>query len=288
MYKILLDDNFYRNTIAQNRYLDKLIQAIKDYFDAKIIIFEPFYKKNVSYSLSFMSQAINRKILETEKVEKCDLNNVVNTSNVFLENMSFTQSFIGKVKYIMDVYPNDILIIPLVYSIKNRELATRNLDDCIFFIGNYDEEVKSNIADWIATNNELIHIPNSSYNNKFPAQKLCNGYNEWRSEILQPSYSGDKISDFAKIGFEVAIRNNYFYDSQLTALNKKRAKKDKKGHSPKRQVFVNQAKDIYLSTDFENGGFEVYNRNAVHQGQYKFNGDFEKDPDNNSHPLFLK
>ena len=287
MYKILLDDNFYRNTLAQNEYLDKLIQAIKDYFDATIIFFEPFYKRNISYNLSSMSQKINKKLLATEKVEKCDLNNVVNESDPFLESMSFTQLFIGKIKYIINTYPNDIIIIPLIYSTRNRELIVKNVDDCIFFIGNYDEEVESNIANWIV-NNHLIHISDSCFENKFPAAKLCNGYNEWRSEILQPSYSGDKISDFTKIGFEVAIRNHYIYDSQLTALNKKKAKKDKKGRSPKRQVFINQTRDTYLSTDFENGGFEVYNKNAVHQGQYKFNGDFEKEPNDNSHPLFLK
>lgn len=287
MYKILLDDNFYRNTLEQNRYLDKLLQTIKDYFDAKIIIFEPFYKKNISYHLPSMSQNINRKILETEKMEKYDLNDVVDASDSFLENMSFTQSFIGKIKYIIDIYPNDILIIPLIYSIKNRELVVKGLDDCIFFIGNYDEEVKSNIADWICKN-ELIHIPKSSFDNKFPAKDLCNGYNEWRSEILQSSYSGQKISDFTQIGIEVAIRNHYIYDAKLTALNKRRAKKDKKERSPKRQVFINQARDVYLSTDFLHGGFEVYDKNAVHQGQYKFNGNFEKAPDNNSHPLFLK
>lgn len=287
MYKILLDDNFYRNTLEQNRYLDKLLQAIKNYFDAKIVIFEPFYKKNTSYHLTYLSQNINRKILETEKVEKYDLNNVVGVSDVFLENMSFTQLFIGKINYIMNNYPNDILIIPLVYNIKNRELAVKSLEGYIFFIGNYDEEVNSNIADWIF-NNELIHIQEPNFDNKFPAKDLCNGYNEWRSEILQSSYSGQKISDFTQIGFEVAIRNHYIYDVKLTALNKRRAKKDKKECSPKRQVFINQARDIYLSTDFLHGGFEVYDKNAVHQGQYKFNGNFEKAPDNNSHPLFLK
>lgn len=287
MYRILLDDNFYRNTISQNEYFDKLIQAIKVYFDATIIFFEPFYKKNISYNLSYMSQKINQKLLATEKVEKCDLNNVVNVSDTFLENMSFTQLFIGKIKYIMSIYPNDIIIIPLIYSNKNRELAIKNVGDCIFFIGNYDEEVESNISTWI-TNNELIHIPESSFENKFPAENLCNGYNKWRSEILQSSYSGDRISEFTKIGFEVAIRNHYIYDSQLTALNKKRAKKDKNGNSPKRQVFKNQAKDTYLSTDFLHGGFEVYDKNARHQGQFKFNGDFEKEPDDESHPLYLK
>lgn len=287
MYKILLDDNFYRNSLAQNKYFYKLVQAIKDYFDAKIILFEPFYKKNISYNLSSMSQTINKVLLSTEKVEKFDLNKVNNASDANLESMSFSHLFIGKIKYILNTNPNDILIIPLICSKKHRELINKSLNDCIFFIGNYDEEVQSNIAAWIA-NNELIHISESSFDNKFPAHKICNGYNKWRSEILQPSYHGDKISDFTKIAIEVANRNHYIYDSQLTALNKKKAKKDKKGYSPKRQIFVNRAKDVYLSTDFENGGFEVYNKKAIHQGQYKFNGNFEKDPDDNSHPLYLK
>lgn len=287
MYKILLDDNFYRNTIVQNEYFNRLIQAIKDYFDATIIFFEPFYKKNISYNLSSMSQKINQKILATRKVEKCDLNNVVNVSDNFLEGLSFTQLFIGKIKYIINAYPDDVIIIPLIYNIKNRELTNKFIDDCIFFIGNYDEEVKSNIANWISNNN-LIHIPESNFENKFPAKKLCDGYDKWRSEILQSSYSGDRISDFTKIGFEVAIRNHYIYDPQLTALNKKKAKKDKNGNSPKRQVFRNKANDTYLSTDFLHGGFEIYDKNAHHQGQFKFNGDFEKSPDEDSHPLYLK
>lgn len=82
--------------------------------------------------------------------------------------------------------------------------------------------------------------------------------------------------------------NNYTYDSCLTALNKKKAKHDKNGNNPKRQIFKSKQLDVYLSTDFIHGGFEVYNKKPTHQGQFKFNGEFEKDSDNNTHPLYLK
>lgn len=287
MYKILLDDNFYKNTLEQNEYLKRLIQTIEDYFDAQIVLFEPFCQSKRTYNLASMEQIVNKRIHKTKKAEKYDLNDVVITSDSSLENMEFTSLFIGKINCIMNKNPKDIIIIPLIYSHKNRELSIKSKDNYLFFIGNYDEEVESNIANWI-NNNTLIHISEPNFTNKFPAKDLCNGFNGWRSEILKPSYGRDKISDFTKIGFEVALRNHYIYDPHLSALNKKKAKKDKNGNHPKRQVFKNKKKDVYLSIDFENGGFEVYDKNARHQGQYKFNGDFEKSSDENSHPLYLE
>lgn len=288
MYKILLDDNFYYNTLEQSKYLGRLLESIKQYFDADIVFFEPFYTENRKMiNLNAQSKSINRQILLTEKVLKYNLNDVDAHSNTTLEGKGFNKLFIGKIEYILSKHPNDIIIVPLIYSKANRELQFKEHNNRIYFIGNFDEEVDSNIAIWIK-NNRLIHIDDSSINCKFPAKEICNGYNDWRSEILKPSYSGDKIADFTKIGLEVASRNKYVYDSQLTALNKRKSKHDKKGRPPKRQVFKNQKCDVYLSTDFENGGFEVYDKHATHLGQYKFNGNFEKDPDTDSHPLYLR
>lgn len=287
MYKILLDDRFYQNTSQQNEYLERLLDSIKKYFDAKVIFFEPFYQSKKSYTLDYMSQMINKKIHNTHKCQKYNLSNVNISSDSTLAGIRFSPVFIGKIKYIIDNNPNDIIIIPLIYSYQNRNLKIKSECSTLFFIGNYDEEVESNICNWI-NNNQLIHILEPTISNKFPAKDLCEGYNNWRSEILKPLYKGDKISDFTKIGMEVALRNRYIYDSKLSALNKAKAKKDKNGNKPKRQVFKSSEKDVYLSTDFENGGFEVYDKNAHHQGQFKFNGDFEKSPDEDSHPLYLK
>lgn len=287
MYRILLDDRFYRNTIDQGIYLNGLLQIFKTYFDAKIVFFEPFGVPVQSYNIAYNNQQINNKILKTQKVEKFDLSNVKFERDEFLEKLDFDKLFIGKIKYIINLYPNDNLIIPYIYDKKYRKLASKSYDNLIYFIGNYDEEIESNISYWI-TNGELINIKFPNEVLKFPAKDLCNRYSLWRSEILKSYSAGEKEALFTNIGLEVAIRNNYLYDSILTAINKKKAKKDKNKKSPKRQVFKSANKEIYLSTDFENGGFEVYDKNARHQGQYKFNGDFEKAPNQDSHPLYLK
>lgn len=286
MYQILFDDKLYNNIIEQSAYFNKLIDVISLYFNVTIACFIPFGEKQKSNSLAMGLQNINKRIHRTQLQQKYDLNDVEDVSDSELEQLGFKKSFIGKIYYIRKNNPDDIIIIPLAYNKSNRILRTRNTGAYLFYIGNYDEEVESNISQWISQNN-IIHITEPNSNNKFPAKDLCNGYNKWRSEILQPNYKRDKISDFTLIGLEVATRNNYTYDAQLTALNKRKAKRDKNGNPPKRQVFRNKKNDIYLSVDFENGGFEVYDKNARHQGQYKFNGEFEKGPNENSHPLFL-
>ena len=287
MYKILFDDILYQNIVEQNAYFLKLIDSISLYFDASIVCFIPFGKKQRSNSLAMGLQNINKKIHKTEKQIKYNLNEVVEESDIELEQLGFSKSFIGKIYHIKKCNPNDIIIVPLAYSKTNRKLDTKNTGAYLFYIGNYDEEIDSNISKWIL-NNDLIHIPDSNFKNKFPAKDLCNGYDKWRSEILQKNYSGNKISDFSQIGTEVTKRNNYVYDSKLTTLNKRKAKKDKNGNAPKRQIYRNKKSDVYLSIDFENGGFEVFDKNAKYWGQYRFNGNFEKMSDPKNHILYLK
>ena len=287
MYKILFDDILYKNIVEQNAYFGNLIDAISLHFDAMIVCFIPFGEKQRSNTLTMGLQNINKKIHRTQKQIKYNLNDVNDVSDNELEQLGFSKSFIGKIYYIKRNNPNDIIIVPLAYDKSNRILCVKNTGTYLFYIGNYDEEVESNISKWISNNN-IIHIADPNFDNKFPAKDLCNGYDKWRSEILQPNYKGDKISDFTQIGSEVAIRNNYIYDIHLTSLNKRKAKKDKNGNAPKRKIFRSQKNDVYLSIDFENGGFEIYDKNANHLGQYRFNGEFEKDSKNKAHPLYLK
>lgn len=287
MYKILFDDLLYSNDTEQHKYFNNLVETISLYFDAPIIYFFPFGVNRKSNSYSAALQNINKKILLTKKQIKYNLNDVHDVSDDELESLGFSKKFIGKIYYIRNIYPNDVIIVPLAYSKSNRNLSVKNTGKYIFYVGNYDEEVESNISNWIC-DDTYIHIPHSNFDDKFPANKLCNGYDKWRTEILQPNYSGDKISDFTKIGHEVAMRNHYIYDSVLSSLNSRKAKPDKNGNHPKRHIFKSNKRDVYLSIDFENGGFEIYNKNAIHQGQFKFNGCFEKSPNTHNHPLYLK
>lgn len=289
-YKILIDEKFYQNTKLQTDYLEDLLKVVAGYFDAKIIVFEPFTRPIKSFNKSSNYIKINKAILSTHKIEKWDLDSVIHINgDLSIKNLGFTDEFIDKISYILNKDINNIVIVPLVYSKNHREIQQKYVNDRIFFIGNFDEEVNSNISMWIE-NNELINLTQPSIDNKFPAAFICNGFDSWRSEILSglSSNEDDKIAIFDKIGLEVAKRNNYTYDTKLTGINKKHAKKDKNGNSPKRQIFSLISKEVYLSTDFLHGGFEVYDNKPNHQGQYRFNGIFEKEPDDKSHPLYLK
>ena len=293
MYSILFDDNFYLNTVEQLEYFNKLIEIIKKYFDAQIILFVPFYKQSSTYHLSSMSQIINKKILETRKGKRYDVNEVSEVGNKQLESFGFSKAFIGKIHYLKEVETNSSIIVPLCFNQTDDALPVKGYLDFVYYIGNFDRELNSNIAMWIQ-NNELISIPVPCKNEMFGGKELCDGYDKRRSGILKSFQLDTKKSLFEQIGTEVALRNHYVYDSKLSALNKRKAKpvRDKTTGEitkPKRKVFKSSAGEMfYLSLDFENGGFEVFDKNAKFLGQYRFNGKFEKKSDPNTHKLYLK
>lgn len=284
-YKILLDERLYRTTKEQRAYLGKCLEVFKKYFHAKIAIFEPYYDKK-SYAFSASDSSLKLQILRTNKFEKFNYDEVTPCSCPELNAIGFTNAFIGKIFHILSSNKENIVIIPFIQSGNHRELKKKQYTDRVFFIGNIDQEINSNISMWIKQD-EVLKLSCPSEDCLFPAAELCNGFDKWRSEILH-SFSSNKIALFSNISLEVALRNKYEYSSKLTAINKAKAKKDKKGNPPKRQVFIGNEGEAYLSSDFENGGFEVYNKKPIHMGQYRFNGIKEKEADNAGHPLYLK
>lgn len=114
MYRILLDDKFYNNQPNGNKYLHELLDVIKKYFDAKIVIFEPFNANVRTYNLLSNGERINLEILKTRKIEKLNLSDVIPAGNDFLSELGFDEMFIGKINYILKKYPLDYIIIPYV------------------------------------------------------------------------------------------------------------------------------------------------------------------------------
>lgn len=282
MYKILLDDRFCKNVQTQHVYLDGLLNVIRKYFDAKIIYFTPFRTDvNTSYHYAQMSQLLNKRIIQTQKVIKCNLNQISPVTDSVLNELGLDEFFVGKIEYLLRESPDDVLIIPLIHDEANRKLRLKEYKARICFVGNYDEEIESNIGQWLQ-DDIVIQGTSATAKNWFPMSDLCNGYKRWRADLLKSSSKDYRISVFEEIGKEVAKRNKYQYDQRLTYINKKKSGGDK------RQVFKSLTSDVYLSTDFENGGFEVYDKNAKHQGQYNFNGEHDKDADQKSHPLYLE
>ena len=283
MYKILLDERFYQGSVEQIKYLERLLNVIKKYFHAEIAYFTPFGKSEHSYTRATFGQLIHKQLLQTRQARKYDAMQPGLYDDDYLEGLGFSREFVGRVQYLLESDIGTKVIIPFIYSTSHRKLEQKCYQARIFFIGNFDEEVNSNIADWIISDN-LVHV-DANAAGIFPATELCCGYNTWRSEILKGSANREKEAKFTEIAAEVAKRNKYLPDARLTKLNKLKAGRDSHGNYPKRQVFSNS--NYYLSTDFENGGFEVFTKNTKYLGQYKFDGLFEKQSDEVSHRLFL-
>ncbi|WP_188400208.1 hypothetical protein [Sporomusa sp. GT1] len=110
----------------------------------------------------------------------------------------------------------------------------------------------------------------------FPNSSICF---ELETEYFRRKQNEDKISLIECIGREVAIRNNYVENREMAQKNKQR-------FNSKRVVFKSRGKEpIYLSIDFESGGFEVFDHKLEHLGQFSFGGEKIKEADSINHQL---
>lgn len=114
----------------------------------------------------------------------------------------------------------------------------------------------------------------------FPCSDYCT---ELDQEFLRNREIGDRISTIKEYGAEAATRNGYVYDHYLSVLN---SKKQHNSRIVYRRLIGN--KESYLSLDLESGGFEVFDHNAVHLGQFSFAGKRDKPPSPQTHKLYLK
>lgn len=279
MYFILLDDGFFENYVANRDYINLLVDFLCNYTNINFIFFHPFNQSKKSNHLAYEKSKLEKCLLSQRRITKFNLDEIVEKSDIdsSFRSLNFSDMFIGKIHYICSSCKQAKLIIPLCIEKHNLDLKVSK--DYIFYINHYAKELNSNIATWIQEDN-IVHIPFPDIQNIFPAHKLCYGYEELRSQILKSFDSKIKNSSFETIGIEVAARNRYNLDRKLSNKNSKIC-------NSKRKVFISLGKDcFYISIDFENGGFEVYDKNKKYLGQYKFNGSFEKFSSPTNHKLY--
>jgi len=279
MYKILLDDGFYDKVVENRNYLNEVMDFFNNFLNIEYVIFHPFGHSDKTLHQASYAALIDKKILATHRVKKLDYNKVKELSDTDFVNIEFEDIFIGKIAFVKKMFSNTSLIIPLTLEKHCHDIKTSK--NFIYYINHYSKELDSNITKWIIED-KLIHIQFSSKDNVFPAHSICGGYNDLRTEIIQSfKNDGTKTSQFERIGTEVALRNRFTHDVRLSTINERKSKS-------KRKIFKSLGPYLaYLSIDFENGGFELYDKNAKHLGQYKFNGEFEKDSKGRPHPLYL-
>lgn len=119
---------------------------------------------------------------------------------------------------------------------------------------------------------------NQASDELFPNKHYCSLLNV---DFLKRRHIEDRKALISKIGDEVAFCNGYSKNNHLSMLNSKKQKS-------LRTIYSKFARTpTYLSLDFESGGFEVFDKNGQHLGQYSFDGVRTKLPAPNTHKLYF-
>lgn len=134
----------------------------------------------------------------------------------------------------------------------------------IKFVKHIYTELDSNLGVLFSDGNGLKEgcLIKPTYSNPLPNADLCKGYSQLRIELIQAG-KGD-ISNFRKLGREVAFRNGYSANSYLSRIN----------DNAIRDIYdIKARKTIYLSTDVEHGAFEVFDESGQHLGEFSYEGE---------------
>ncbi|MCF2681972.1 colicin E3/pyocin S6 family cytotoxin, partial [Faecalicatena contorta] len=137
-------------------------------------------------------------------------------------------------------------------------------------VNDIEEELESNIANWIISKEEIDveKILSPILSNPLPNSELCGGYKKVQDKLVKGECN--RIPIFLKVATEVASRNGYIEDKEIEKLNR----------GAIRKIFRSQrGETIFLSVDVEHGALEVYNSKGKHQGEYGYTGSKEKDRD---------
>ena len=145
---------------------------------------------------------------------------------------------------------------------KNHKLEEQGMEK-VHFVRHIYREMDSYLGKLFSSGklirSEAIEMP--SLNSPLPNIQLCSGYSIIREKIIKDGKADNYI--FSKLGREVAYRNGYVFNKELTKIN----------NTAIREIFNSQTDPIiYLSIDFEKGAFEVCNHLGIHTGEFSYEG----------------
>lgn len=201
-----------------------------------------------------------------------------------------------------NIQPAQCLVNMYIPDVEGKEAFLRYLNhvknDAIMFVGKRNYHLKSpcqfqgdtvfsidiSKAGIIETTDVLLRYLKQDLNSDeiFPMEGFCSyvKYNDYVIKEIQNKKmnQSEKIALFEKIGDTVAKYNFYKRNKILSSKNSTPSKK--------RIVYTKiQNKDFHLSLDFESGGFEVFDKKYIHQGQYNFDCKKIKRAESKTHKL---
>jgi len=277
--KILLDPLLYwyrkeDDVISNFEYLKHVTLVIEKYFDIKY--FSSTYLINVLKTL-------NREPFGQYKVDKSDKRMVMQRlltrldyeNNITEDDVKGLYSFPSDFSFSENVELNNSFLYVLDYALSNRMdclflLALQNqecemeLVNQLFIVKHISGEINSKLTELIVNNefikNQTFILP--TINNPLPNKEICNYFYCLQCSMVRKGNS--RLSVFLEITKEVALRNGYTFDRDIT--NKNNSDKHK------RKIY-NYNKSHYISADFETGCFELCDKKGRHHGEFSYVGD---------------
>ncbi len=232
---------------------------------------------NISYyQVDFPSEKLTKQTDNTlaEVIERYFLYN--KTTNFALLSMSndydFLHLYFFKKTYLNEIFYGEIPFI----RFKDWEIWKKiNIDwyKCI-----EDKEIWKKIKTEFYNNSKYKDFdwekwqPNKDFpNNLLPFRALSDlftvdNWQDFREKIKKNA--PEKISIISKMAKIVATINGYTFEKDISKLNAQKSGKIREIYSAGESNHK-----IYLSADFESGGFEVFSYNATWLGEYSFSGE---------------
>lgn len=304
--KIVLDPNIYLLSESNNcniydefshlEYFDKIVEFINEFQFAKILCTDLFNEEICTYLQDYpWNQYMNLNAFSLVTIQRKLLRNLEENYHVIVNEDVADSKFNFN-------YPNRKELCESFF--KTISYVHNNHIDILIFFGECHHHISRPVS-FICKGEEVNHNPvNNPYldshshlikllmscekcnkepslNELFPNALLSNALAE--DFIKKAKRTGsDKIALIEVYSREIALRNGYIENRSLSIKNYRLSKK-----KSKRLVFESNGREkIYLSADFESGGFEVFNHVPIHLGQFSFTGSKIK-PSSAKHKLYL-
>lgn len=265
---ILLDEDFYKEGDIDG-YISNLIYFVKKYFDLDVSVFHPFCNVGNSWAQQNMLATIQLKLQKIGKLEIFDSNMIIPVNDSSYDCLSFSPEFIGQINFLLKQYDN--IIIPVTQT--KHESEIKSPKPHVYIINHIYKELNSNIAYFIINNLYIHNVLRPNINSPLPNSGLCEKYYDYQKELIKKGK--DKLDVYSDVAKEVANRNTFILNKQVSNKNKNKGNNQNKN----RREIYDSDKKIYISTDFESGCFEYYNSKGKHQGERSYTDEPLSPPD---------
>jgi hypothetical protein len=288
--KMVLDPSliwFGSNHKENFEYLDKVVEFIETYIDLKYLASSNFLSRLICLlrdPMNGYSASEEQKNVIISRIWKSlDNANVVDLSRYSTATMPDSyepperQDLQDYITEIFGYAENEKVELLMFLALKNHKCKS-NTHGSIVFAKHIYKELGSYLAEMFSNGEHIKrdNIVKPSYHNPLPNSDLCKEYSTIRIELIAAGM-GD-ISNYKRIGHEVALRNGYVFNPYLTKINNEAI----------REIFTWQPRPtIHISTDIEHGAFEAFTEKGNHLGEFSYEGKMTQGP-SKDHTIKLK